>query len=277
MTAPFDLDAYLRRLGLDAPPPATAAGLARVHFAQMQAIVFENLDVVLGRGISLDPATIAAKLLGGRGGYCFESNIMLAEALEALGFDVRIVLGRVIVSDPPAVPPRTHAAVLVELDEELVIVDAGFGGPTPRHPVTLGRPAAPGSWQAVRDQAHGWCMQRVGEDGSAKDLYVFDLQRVFDSDMMLGNHWTSTHPSSHFTRRPIVARHLPDGRRTLIADRVSLWTGEAPESRVLEDAADLAHELREEFGLDIDATEAEFEHLLALGRAASTPGVDPRS
>ena len=58
----FDLDAYLRRVGLAAPPsPPDLAALATVMAAQSRAIAFENIDVVLGRAISIEPADVARK------------------------------------------------------------------------------------------------------------------------------------------------------------------------------------------------------------------------
>ena len=95
----FDLDAYLRRVGLaSAPSPPDLAALTAVMAAQSRAIAFENLDVVLGRvPVDIAPAAVAAKLVaGGRGGYCFEQNTLHKLGLGAVGFaGVRVMLGRV--------------------------------------------------------------------------------------------------------------------------------------------------------------------------------------
>jgi len=96
MTDSFDLSAYLDRIGLKQPPPATAEGLAQVQRAHRLAIPFENLDVILGRGIRIDSASVFAKLVTARrGGYCFEQNRLFEDALIALGFTVRPLLARV--------------------------------------------------------------------------------------------------------------------------------------------------------------------------------------
>ena len=60
---PFDLQAYLARVGLAQAPEATADGLARLHRAHSLAIPFENLDVILGRGIAIDSDSVFAKLV----------------------------------------------------------------------------------------------------------------------------------------------------------------------------------------------------------------------
>ena len=69
----FDLDAYLARIGWQGslePTLDTLAGLTRAHITR---IPFENVDVLLGRGIRIDLDSIVAKMVvAGRGGYCFE-------------------------------------------------------------------------------------------------------------------------------------------------------------------------------------------------------------
>ncbi|MEU6247489.1 arylamine N-acetyltransferase [Glycomyces sp. NPDC047010] len=90
------LTAYLERVGITAPRRPTLHALRRVHRAHVAAMPYENLDIQLGRPISLDPDALFAKLVErGRGGYCYEHNGVLALALEAMGFDVRRVLGGV--------------------------------------------------------------------------------------------------------------------------------------------------------------------------------------
>src|SRR6185295_8715499 len=68
----FELDAYLARVGWQGslePTFDTLAGLTRAHITR---IPFENVDVLLGRGIRIDLDSIAAKMVAaGRGGYCF--------------------------------------------------------------------------------------------------------------------------------------------------------------------------------------------------------------
>lgn len=84
-----DLDAYLCRLGLTERPPATLAGLRRVHRAHVARIPYDNLSIMLGRPDSVDPADGVARAAGGaRLGYCFHHNGALEWLLTALGFSV---------------------------------------------------------------------------------------------------------------------------------------------------------------------------------------------
>src|SRR6185369_6798280 len=89
----------------------------------------ENLDVLLGRGINLEPAAVQQKLIHQkRGGYCFEQNSLLLQVLEAVGFAVKPISARVRLQRPrDFIPPRTHLFLRVELEGESWLADVGIG------------------------------------------------------------------------------------------------------------------------------------------------------
>ncbi|WP_308250630.1 arylamine N-acetyltransferase, partial [Nonomuraea rhizosphaerae] len=64
---------YLRRLRLPdllgAPP--SAEGLRRLHVAHIERVAYEVLEIWLGRRTTVEPAESAARIIGGRGGYCY--------------------------------------------------------------------------------------------------------------------------------------------------------------------------------------------------------------
>src|SRR5262249_58412325 len=97
----FDLRAYLDRIRWNGPIEATFETLARLMRAHMRAIPFENLDVLLGRGIRVDLDGVFAKLvIAGRGGYCFEHSTLFAAALAQLGFAPVAHSARVVMVAP---------------------------------------------------------------------------------------------------------------------------------------------------------------------------------
>ena len=71
---------------------ASEAGLetlTALHSAHVTAVPFENLDILLGRGISLELPALETKIVTGRrGGYCFEQNTLFLAVLERLAFRV---------------------------------------------------------------------------------------------------------------------------------------------------------------------------------------------
>ena len=68
------VEAYLKRLGLERPGLAPTLGtLNMLLSAHVDRVAYENLDIHMGRPPdSLEPAHTAARIAGGRGGYCFQ-------------------------------------------------------------------------------------------------------------------------------------------------------------------------------------------------------------
>ena len=83
--------AYLRRVGLDAdaPLPPTYDTLLTLHRAHLDAVPYENLEIMLGRPPSVDPGASLARVGSvGRAGYCFHQNGALGTVLAELGFEM---------------------------------------------------------------------------------------------------------------------------------------------------------------------------------------------
>ena len=98
---------------------------------------FNSLAVVLGQDISLDIHDILNKIVNKqRGGYCFEHNKLVLNVLAELGFDVRLLMAKVIYNRDVDVA-RTHRITLLNLDGDDYIVDTGFGHFGARFPVKL--------------------------------------------------------------------------------------------------------------------------------------------
>lgn len=83
----FAPEAYLRRIGHVGGREPDVATLRAIEARHARAIAFESLDPFLGRPVRLDAASLTSKLVhGGRGGYCFEQNLLLTHALPTLGY-----------------------------------------------------------------------------------------------------------------------------------------------------------------------------------------------
>lgn len=271
------MNAYLSRIGLDRPPPVDAGGLQAVQAAHRRAIPFENLDIPLGRAIACDSEAVFAKLVTRRrGGYCFEQNRLLADMLDATGFAVRMLLARVMLGDPPDHTPRTHCLVLVDLDGEPWIADAGFGGSyAPPMRLVDGKETVSGDGARHRltrigaegDLPGSWLLERMGPmlstDGRVKSddrweaQFAFDLAQVADADMALGNHWAGTHPASRFTNVTVASLCLPDGFASLVDGQLTVWRkGHETQRRTIETAEDYRAVLEQVFTIALDDSEA---------------------
>jgi N-hydroxyarylamine O-acetyltransferase len=254
----FELSAYLDRLGLERPIPADSAGLARVQRAHRQAIPFENLDILLGRGIDLAPEAVFDKLVRRRrGGYCFEQNRLFLDALKAMGFAARRLMARVWYHGPVEVPGRTHVLLLVTLSGRPWIADAGFGGGyAPPMPLIADRIVADGGTRhrLRQHEEHGWLAERDGGEGWIRQM-SFTLDEVHESDIAIANHWTATAPASRFTTSAVLGRILPDGDVSLIDRRLTRRQAGGGAKRDIADAASYRATLADLFGIALGEEE----------------------
>jgi N-hydroxyarylamine O-acetyltransferase len=253
------LGAYFARIRAGEASSSLGA-LAEIQRAHRMAIAFENLDIHLGRGISLDPGALFDKLVTGRrGGYCFEQNALLLGMLQALGFDARPLLGRVWLNATDT-PPRTHTLNLVHVEGENFVVDAGFGGSYVPPMLLVADEAVKtddgARHRLVRAGEHGWMLQRDAGTGWQRQ-YSFTTERVWPADLEAANHWTSSRPDTRFTTLRVASATLPDGfvslsDRTLTVNRMGV-----PEAREVESAGEYRHILAETFGLELSINEVE--------------------
>ncbi|MGH8184429.1 MAG: arylamine N-acetyltransferase family protein [Rhodanobacteraceae bacterium] len=220
--------------------------------AHVATIPFENLDPFLGVPVDLDLESVQRKLVhAGRGGYCFEQNLLLGEALRAIGFEVTNLAARVLWGQPEdAITARSHMLLRVDLGGDVWLADAGFGGSTPTGPLQLVpdiEQATPHeSFRLCRRDDDDWRMQtNLGDQW--KTLYRFDLHPQYPIDYRASNYYLSTSPDSHFVANLVAARAAP-GRRFALRNRefaVHVTHGET-ERRALRDADEIREVLQDE-------------------------------
>ncbi len=255
----LDLDAYFSRIGYGGPRDATRHTLDALSLAHVSSIPFENLDVLLERGIDLELGAIQRKLVfAGRGGYCFEQNSLFLAVLQKLGFEVQPLSARVRIGRPrDFIPPRTHVFVRVELEGDSWIADVGVGGLSLTSAIRLfadgEQPTAHEPRRIVLEEGRYFHQARLGEDWV--DVCEFSGEPMYEIDRELGNWFTSAHPKSHFRNRLVVARAAPGGRRiSMLNNELTLRgaDGRAEVQKLTSPAALLAA-LNEHFGLHFPA------------------------
>jgi N-hydroxyarylamine O-acetyltransferase len=251
----FDLDAYLARVGYEGPRQPTLAVLSALHARQVDAIPFENMTPFLGQPVVLDLASLQAKMVAERrGGYCFELNGLFKGALEALGFRVTGLAGRVRWRMAPeqADGALNHMALRVDLDDGPWLADVGFGGHTFAAPVRMAldvEQAVPAS--NLRLVPHGASLTlqtRLGQGW--RDLYRFLDEPQSAADYEVYSWHTSAYPSSMF-RSYLIAERLTAERRISVIN--GKLTERFADGRVVERALDtpdaLMRALTEDLGL----------------------------
>lgn len=127
----IDVDAYLARIGYTGSREPSLETLSALHRLHAEAIPFENLNPFLGLPVLLDIESLQNKLVNsGRGGYCFEHNILFSTVLREIGFDATWLGARVVWMQPDdsIITQRTHMTLRVNLDGEPYLADVGAAG-----------------------------------------------------------------------------------------------------------------------------------------------------
>jgi N-hydroxyarylamine O-acetyltransferase len=254
MSDEFRLHDYLARIGYRGAAGVNLETLQALQASHLDAIPFEALDPFLRRPVKLDLDSVVAKLVNGqRGGYCFEQNLLFRAALEAIGFDVTGLAGRVRWMSPPDSPlgPKTHMMLRVDLADGAYLADVGFGACLLDAPLQLKadveQVTSMGTYRLT--SSDGLLSLSAKRQSGWRTLYVFDLQPQIQADYELGNWFTSTNPSTPLTTRLIMER-LAGGKRYKLVDRalsVEARDGEVVAERTLQNASELSEVMVDTF------------------------------
>lgn len=268
MTDVFELDRYFERIGFRGEAATDLATLTALHAAHVNAIPFEGLNPLLRHPVELDLPSLQRKLIDSRrGGYCYEHNAVLRAALEAIGFEVTGLGGRVRWNARPESPlgPKTHMLLKVDLQDGPYLADVGFGACVLDAPLRLAadveQTTAMGTYKITETGGRLWLAAKRA--GGWRTMYVFDLIPQLPSDYELGNWYTSTNPSVPFPTTLVMERVTGDHRFKLVNRHliVEARDGEQVSTRTLESAGELRQVLDETFNV---ASPVPVEELYAI-------------
>jgi N-hydroxyarylamine O-acetyltransferase len=262
------IDALLQRIGLSDRPEATVDGLHELHRAYLARVPYEDIAVQLGETGPLDEAGLIARLCAdGRGGYCFELNTVLAALLRACGFVVthhQAVVG--------GEGPTNHMALLVHLDGERWLADAGLGEgfvePLPFREGTT--QIGPFTYTATREDGGSWWVG-MHEWTSFRGFRMAEEESSL-ADFDPHHHRLANDPESSFVKTFVVQSPRRDRIVTVRSRTLSAVGPDVDTKRVLE-REEFAPVLRDEFGLSVAGerleglwTRAQAQHEAFLAR-----------
>jgi N-hydroxyarylamine O-acetyltransferase len=222
----------LHRIGLDrAGVKPDLDGLFAVHRAYVGTIPYEDIAVQLGETGPLTPEALVPRLLSeGRGGYCFELNTVLGWLLTELGFTLRhhqaVVGGE---------GPTNHMALVVDLDGEAWIADAGLGegflDPIPLVPGSVD--VGPFTWTVELETCGTWWI-------GAHEWVTFSGFRMDEepsavADFEPHHRRLATDPESSFVKTLVVQKPGVDRITTLRARTLSVVGPTGRDKRVLDE------------------------------------------
>lgn len=222
---------------------------------------FNSLAVVLGQDISLEVDAIFNKIVDRqRGGYCFEHNKLVLSILEELGFDVRLLMAKVVYNrDVDAA--RTHRITLLNLDGDDYIVDAGFGHFGARFPVKLelGLEQDQGDaiYRIVQNSQGDYCYQ-ILKDNEFFTLYTFNLYRYSEAECLPAHFYSHKSPDAAFVNNMVVCRKFYNDILSLRNGDFLRISNEETITTVITSVEQLYGILKDMFELDLDFAIAEF-------------------
>ncbi len=251
--------AYLADLELTAS--ADVGFLRKLQSKHIARYNFNSLAVVLGQDISLDVEVIFSKIVEKRrGGYCFEHNKLVLSVLAELGFDVRLLMAKVVYNRDVDVA-RTHRITLLYLDGEGYIVDAGFGHFGARFPVKLelGLEQDQGDavYRIVQNSNQDYCYQ-VFKEGAFFTLYTFNLHHYSEAECLPAHFYSHKSPDAAFVNNMVVCRKFYNNILSLRNSELFRISNSETVTTVITSAKQLHHVLTEVFELDLDLAIAEF-------------------
>ena len=246
----MDLQGYLDRIGYDGPVEPTLECLTAVHRQQALTVPYENLDVQLKVMVGQDPAAIYDKVVvRRRGGWCYELNGMLQQALVEIGFDVQRVAGGVHRHETGDAAVGNHLVLLVRLDR-VYVADLGLGDGL-REPV----PLEAGTY---RQGELEFRLERL-DDGywrlwnhEGGDPVAFDFGEHPADEALLERqcHRLQTSPESGFVQNLAVQRMTANGLVAVTGRVLAKRTTAGTEKRLLDSVEDLEAALAGEFGIE---------------------------
>ncbi|WP_203664542.1 arylamine N-acetyltransferase family protein [Actinocatenispora rupis] len=250
----IDVTGYLERIGYRGPVRPDTDTLVALHRAHLATVPYENIDIQLGRPVSLDPAALADKIVRRRrGGFCFELNGAFGLLLSQLGFTVRYVRSAVNVERDGPAAWGNHLALLVATGpDDWMLADVGFGdGFLAPLPLAIGTyPQGPLTYQVRRDLSGTWRM--VHHPTGTAPGYEFRTDPLALNDFADRCAELATAPSSSYVQTLVVQQPHHDHSMSLRARSLVRRSPDAIETRTLADRDELAAALAD-FGVPVDA------------------------
>ncbi|NOX70730.1 MAG: arylamine N-acetyltransferase [Gammaproteobacteria bacterium] len=250
----MELSHYFDRIkygGLVAPDYAT---LEALHAAHVCSVPFENLDVQLGRPLTIRIEDAYNKIVvNGRGGWCYEQNGLFGWVLSEIGFDVTRIAGNVMREKNGEAAAASHLCLLVTWPdtESRYLVDVGFGGSMIK-PIEL-REAQhhqpPFQFGLDRLDDAYW---RFWEDpGDGKFSFDFMDDPACETSLAQQSERLQNDPDSSFVLTLVAQQRHRDRHCTLRGRVFSVSGPDGIESTLLESSDALVSILAKEFRLEV--------------------------
>lgn len=237
MDKEIDVQAYLERIGFDEKVTVSLPCLQKLHKLNLLQIPFENLDMHIGRKITLNPAQFFDKIVHQkRGGFCFELNGLFYELLTHYKYSAKLISCRILDKKNDNFDDEFgHLALMVTLGNKNFLCDVGFGE-LAFEPLEI-------QLNKIQEDSRGlfkferfnkeYLSLSVENKDAFQCKYIFSpvARKLRDFEGMCLYHQTS--PLSHFTQNKLISIPTEKGRISLTEKSLKIWSGnETKESAI---------------------------------------------
>lgn len=223
----MDIQHYRARINYREKLQVTFQCLEKLQQQHLMHIPFEGIDIYYGIPVSLDKEDIYRKIIGNnRGGYCYELNSLFYYLLQAVGFDVSIISGR-LANGSIYGPEYDHMALLVKLHGKEYLVDVGFGDFSLK-PLSInyggiqhdGRCGYRITKNKPVDGANYFSVDKWNEKrGIFATEYIFTTNSRQPADFLAMHHNKQHDSQSYFVRNLVCTMPVEHGRLSLVNNR----------------------------------------------------------
>ncbi len=228
------IEAYLDRIGYKGPLDGSLDMLTALQERHLHTVPYENLDIIDGVPLSLEPNDLYHKIVvRKRGGYCFELNALFGWLLSSLHFEVTNLFARFWRDETELPPKRRHHVLKVTIQNVSYLVDVGVGGIVPRKPIKLEEGyeelQEDELYKIDKDDYFGWllCEQKRGDWSR---IYSFTDEPQLPKDYAMASYWCEHASDSIFTKLQIAAIRTKEGRYSLADREFRIFTADGVET-----------------------------------------------
>jgi N-hydroxyarylamine O-acetyltransferase len=217
------IEQYLERINFTRTPKVDQDTLRGLQFHHLMSVPFENLDIYRKVRIELEIDRLFDKIVRGRrGGFCYELNGLFSELLKAIGFEIKMIAGRVYNKLGVRGPDFDHLALMVRIDGQDFLADVGFGE-------FAFSPLRFNVKEACVDERGIFIFETFGtsefrvskkKEEEVVPQYTFSIDDHQLKDFEAMCHYHQTSEDSHFTKKGFITRPTPDGRIILFEDKI---------------------------------------------------------
>ncbi|NQX41704.1 N-hydroxyarylamine O-acetyltransferase [Pedobacter steynii] len=250
----MDYSAYLKRINYEGDLNVSLDLLKKLQYLHLLHVPFENLDIHQGVEIKMENAF--SKLVErGRGGFCYELNGAFFGLLTNIGFQVRLISGRVANKEQGFGEEFDHMAILAEIDGDCYLVDVGFGDfsaePLKIMLNTLQHDRY-GDFQMEMFDNTYLIVKKLVNDVLIPEYIFTEIARIPDDFREMCIYHQKSENSS-FTKKKICSIATENGRITVTGDRLKIREGKEVMEKEFEKVSEFHHYLWKYFNIQLSA------------------------